>query len=123
ISEIILLSLNTILVIPFPITILLFIIKPFSLGVSISSILYIYKIKGLLYLPIILPSIINLILISILFYYSITYIIVRLRYKNKTSRRKLLFGYIKIILIILVLNIVVSYIESYLSYYLFKYLK
>lgn len=124
ISETLLLSINTLLIIPFPITIILFLLKPFTLGVSLSSIIYIYKLKGIIYSIIIaIPSILNLILINILFYYSITYIIIRIKKKNKLSRRKLLLEYIKIILIILVLNIIFSYIETYLSFYLFKYLK
>lgn len=124
ISETLLLSINTLLIIPFPITIILFLLKPFTLGVSLSSIIYIYKLKGIIYSIIIaIPSILNLILINILFYYSITYIIIRIKKKNKLSRRKLLLEYIKIILIILVLNIIISYIETYLSFYLFKYLK
>lgn len=124
ISETLLLSINTLLIIPFPITVILFLLKPFTLGVSLSSIIYIYKLKGIIYSIIIaIPSILNLILINILFYYSITYIIIRIKKKNKLSRRKLLLEYIKIILIILVLNIIISYIETYLSFYLFKYLK
>lgn len=124
ISETLLLFINTLLIIPFPITIILFLLKPFTLGVSLSSIIYIYKLKGIIYSIIIaIPSILNLILINILFYYSITYIIIRIKKKNKLSRRKLLLEYIKIILIILVLNIIFSYIETYLSFYLFKYLK
>ena len=122
--EILLLSINTILIVPFPITILLFLLKPFTLGVSISSIIYIYKLKGIIYSLIIsIPSILNLLLINILFYYSITYIIIRLKNKNKISRRKLLIGYIRIILIILLINIIISFLDSYLSYYLFKYLR
>lgn len=123
-SETILLSLNTVLLIPFPISIIIFLLKPFTLGVSISSIIYIYKIKGILYtLVIITPYILNLILINILFYYSITYIFIRIKYKNKRSRKKLLIEYIKILVIILVLDIILSIIDSYLSFYLFKLLK
>lgn len=124
ISETILLSLNTILVIPFPISIIIFLLKPFTLGVSISSIIYIYKLKGILYtLIIIIPSLLNLLLINILFYYSITYILIRIKYKNKRSRKRLLIEYIKVLVIILVLNIILSFIDSYLSFYLFKFLK
>lgn len=124
ISETILLSLNTILVISFPISIIIFLLKPFTLGVSISSIIYIYKLKGILYtLIIIIPSLLNLLLINILFYYSITYILIRIKYKNKRSRKRLLIEYIKVLVIILVLNIILSFIDSYLSFYLFKFLK
>jgi len=124
ISETILLSLNTILVISFPISIIIFLLKPFTLGVSISSIIYIYKLKGILYtLIIIIPSLLNLLLINILFYYSITYILIRIKYKNKRSRKRLLIEYIKVLIIILVLNIILSFIDSYLSFYLFKFLK
>lgn len=124
ISETILLSLNTILVISFPISIIIFLLKPFTLGVSISSIIYIYKLKGILYtLIIIIPSLLNLLLINILFYYSITYILIRIKYKNKRSRKRLLIEYIKVLVIILVLNILLSFIDSYLSFYLFKFLK
>ena len=124
ISETILLSLNTILVISFPISIIIFLLKPFTLGVSISSIIYIYKLKGILYtLIIIIPSLLNLLLINILFYYSISYILIRIKYKNKRSRKRLLIEYIKVLVIILVLNIILSFIDSYLSFYLFKFLK
>ena len=124
ISETILLSLNTILVISFPISIIIFLLKPFTLGVSISSIIYIYKLKGILYtLIIIIPSLLNLLLINILYYYSISYILIRIKYKNKRSRKRLLIEYIKVLVIILVLNIILSFIDSYLSFYLFKFLK
>lgn len=124
ISETVLLSLNTILVISFPISIIIFLLKPFTLGVSISSIIYIYKLKGILYtLIIIIPSLLNLLLINILFYYSISYILIRIKYKNKRSRKRLLIEYIKVLVIILVLNIILSFIDSYLSFYLFKFLK
>ena len=124
ISETVLLSLNTILVLSFPISIIIFLLKPFTLGVSISSIIYIYKLKGILYtLIIMIPSLLNLLLINILFYYSITYILIRIKNKNKRSRKRLLIEYIKVLVIILVLNIILSFIDSYLSFYLFKFLK
>ena len=124
ISEVLLLSLNTIFIITFPISILLYFTKSFSLGVSISSLIYFYKLKGLLFSIIIgIPSIINLILISILFYYSITYFIIFIKSKSKIRKKKLLKEYLKVILIVLVLNIILSIIDSYLSFYLFKLFK
>lgn len=124
ISEVLMLSIMTIPLITFPLSIIFYLTKSFSLGVSISSMIYIYKIKGILYSIIItIPAIINLVLLSILIYYSITYFIIAIKYRNKFSRKKLLREYIKIFIIILMLNIILSFIDSYMSYYIFKFLK
>lgn len=124
ISEVLMLSIMTIPLITFPLSIIFYLTKSFSLGVSISSMIYIYKLKGILYSIIItIPAIINLVLLSILIYYSITYFIIAIKYRNKFSRKKLLREYIKIFIIILMLNIILSFIDSYMSYYIFKFLK
>ena len=114
----------TIPLITFPISLLIYIIKSFSLGVQISSLIYIYKFKGIIYnLILLIPSILNLIVLSISIYYSISYFIILIKYKKKINKKHLLKGYIKVLLITLFIQILISIIDSYLSYYLFKFLK
>lgn len=121
IIENIIMYITTIFLILFPISIIIYLIKVFSLGVSISSIIYIYKLKGLLYTIIInIPVLLNIIVLGLSLYYSITYIIIRIRYKNKISKKKLLKGYLKILIVTTVLQILISLIDSYLTYNIFK---
>ena len=108
----------------FPITLLIYISKIFILGVSISSIIYIYKLKGLLYLFITLfPSLLNLIVLTISFYYSLSYFIIRVKYKNKVPKKRLLKSYLKVFIITLLLQIAISFLDGYLSFYFFKIFK
>lgn len=105
----------------FPITILIFLLKSFTIGASITSILYIYKLKGLLYLPvIIIPSILSFIVILVSFYYALSYFILKVKYKRKFSKKRLIKSYLKVLLITSTLQILISFIDSYLSFYFFK---
>ena len=105
----------------FPLALFIYILKIFILGVSISSIIYIYKFKGLLYLFItVFPSILNLIVLSVSFYYSLSYFIIRVKYKNKVPKKRLLKSYLKIFIITSILEIIITFLDSYLSFYFFK---
>ena len=101
---------------PLPINILVFIIKIISIGSSITSILITYKLKGILYLPIIIPNLLSLIILSISLYYSITYFLIR---KRNINKKKLIKEYLFIYLITTLLLVIVSIIETYLSLYYF----
>ena len=83
--------------------IIFLIVKSFTLGFSISSFIYTYKVKGIIigfiYL---LPSIFNLILYFILGFFAINYSIYLFKYifKNKEYNLKLIMRkYIKILII------------------------
>ncbi len=107
----------------FPLTLITYLLKIFTLGVSISSIIYVYKLKGILYLFItVFPSILNLIILSISFYYSLSYFIIRVIYKKKIPKKKLLKSYLKIFFITSILQILIAVLDSYLSFYFFKFL-
>ncbi len=113
----------SIFIISFIIVIILYLIKIFSLGVSISSLIYIYKFKGIIYsLIIAFPNIIELILLTILFYYSLSYVIIILKYKNKISRKRLMKKYFIVFLIILILQVIISFVEGYIDFYFFKFI-
>lgn len=115
------LFLFTLLIFTFPVSLIIYLIKPFSLGLTFSSIIYIYKLKGVLYaLLIVFPTLLNLLVLTITFYYSISYFIIILKYRKKISRKRLLKGYLKVFLITTLSQIVISFFDSYLSYYLFK---
>ena len=119
--ENIIMYISTILVLSIPISIIIYLIKVFSLGVSISSIIYIYKIKGLLYSLIInIPILLNIIVLAISLYYSITYFIIRIRFKNKVSKKKLLKGYLKVLIITTIAQILISILDSYITINIFK---
>lgn len=105
----------------FPITMLLFLLKAFTIGASITSIIYIYKLKGLLYLPVIvIPSVLSFIVLLISFYYALSYFILKVKYKRKFSKKRLIKSYLKVLLITSSIQILISFIDSYLSYYFFK---
>lgn len=111
------------LLISFPIVLIIYFIKIFSIGVSISSIIYIYKFKGILYsFIILLPSILSLFILSISFYYSISYFIIMIRYRKNISKKRLLKGYLKVFIITTILDIIIGVFDSYLSFYLFKFI-
>lgn len=111
----------TFLIFTFPITIIIYFIKVFSLGLTISSIIYIYKLKGIIYtLIIIFPIIFSLITMTIYFYYSLSYFLIIIKYHKKNLTKRLLKSYLKIFLITLIIQVILAIFDSYLSFYLFK---
>lgn len=113
----------TILLFSFPVVLLLYFLKTFTLGASITSIIYIYKVKGVLYSLIVLfPTLLNLLVLSISFYFSLSYFIIKLKYRKKVSKRKLLKSYIKVFLVTSLIQILISFIDGYLSFYFFKFI-
>lgn len=94
------------------------IVKSFSLGFSLCSIIYTFKLKGI-YLSIIylIPSIINLCIYIILGFFAFNFSIYLFKYlfKNKDyNLRLLLKKYLKVLLISIILLIVSSLIDTFL---------
>lgn len=94
------------------------IIKSFTLGFSICSLIYTFKLKGiyigLIYL---IPSIINLAIYIILGFFALNFSIYLFKYlfKNKDyNLRLLLKKYLKVLLISIILLIVSSLIDTFL---------
>ena len=113
----------TILFLFFPIALIIYLLKSFSLGVSISSLIYVYKFKGILFsLIILLPTLINLLIITISFYYSLSYLIILIRYRKTISKKRLTKSYFKVFLFTSLLQVILSFIDAYMSYYLFKFI-
>ncbi len=98
--------------------IIFLIVKSFTLGFSISSIIYTFKIKGiyvgLIYL---LPSIFNMIIYFILGFFAINFSIYLYKYLFKgvdVSLKRLMKKYLKVLIISLILLIISSLIEVFL---------
>ena len=92
--------------------------KGFTLGFSISAMIYTFKLKGL-YIGLIylLPSIFNMIVYFILGFFAVNYSIYLYKYlfKNKDINLKYLMKkYLKVLLISLVLLIVSSIVEVFI---------
>lgn len=109
-----------------PITLILFIFKSFSTTFTFTSLIYNYGFKGILLAIIyIIPHIINLFIIFILTYYSLSFSIMLFNYlfrKKEYNRRLIVKRYFKILLISLVITILTTSIEIYLIPYIIKYL-
>ncbi len=104
----------------FPINILIYGIKIGSIGISITSLISQYHFKSFLYfLPVILPSILNAFLLAISMYYSMSYFIIKIKYRKQVSKKRLKTSYLKVFLITTILQIVISIFDSYLSFYYF----
>lgn len=109
-----------------PIILLLLGFKAFSLSFTFTSIIYNFKIKGIILSIIyIIPHLINLFILFILSYYSIKFSIMlfnnlfRKKHYNKTIIVK---RYTKILLISLIVIFFTTLIEIYVIPYLIKYL-
>ena len=94
------------------------IIKSFTLGFSLCSIIYTFKLKGL-YLSIIylIPSIINLVIYIVLGFFAFNFSIYLFKYlfKNKEyNLRLLLKKYLKVLLISIILLVVSSLLDTFL---------
>ena len=102
-------------IIGFPITIFLFLSHAFLLGFSFSSILYVYKWKGIL-LAIVytLPQLLNLGIFLIFCYLSLLlskYLFYQLILKKSISFSRIMRQYIKVFLVSLILLIISSAVE------------
>lgn len=114
-------------IIGIPIIICILLLKGFLLGLSISSIIYYYKFKGILIAIIyVIPLIINLFLIFILSYYGIkvsNYLIKTLFYKKSTNIKYITKKYIKLFLMASIIEMISCTIEIFLIPNLFKLLQ
>ncbi len=115
-------------IIGIPIIILVLIIKSFILGFSISSIIYMYKFKGILIAFFyIIPLLLNLFSITYISYYAITFsknLNKLLFTKKDISFRNIMKKYIKIMIISIIFILISSILEIYvipLILKLFKY--
>lgn len=98
--------------------IIILIIKSFALGFTISSLIYFYKLKGIIISTIyIIPLIINLFVIIILSYYGIIFSknLNRLLFlKKDVNFKNIMRKYIKILLFSTICIIISSLIEIYI---------
>lgn len=98
--------------------IIILIIKSFALGFTISSLIYFYKLKGIIISIIyIIPLIINLFVIIILSYYGIIFSknLNRLLFlKKEVNFKNIMRKYIKILLFSTICIVISSLIEIYI---------
>lgn len=104
---------------------ILIIFKGISIGFSISTIIYTFKIKGILYSVILmLPNILRCIIFILLSYYSIIF-----SYKcynafkedNSINIKKFILNYFYIYLILLFILIIICLIETYICFNILKF--
>lgn len=104
---------------------ILIIFKGISIGFSISTIIYTFKIKGILYSVILmLPNILKCIIFILLGYYSISF-----SYKcynafkedNFINIKKFILNYFYIYLILLFILIIICLIETYICFNILKF--
>ena len=96
----------------------LLVFKSFLVGFSLSSIIYTYGFKGLLISVIyIIPEIINLFIVFLLTYYSISFSLLLFNYlfrKKECNRRVIMKRYIKIFIVCIGITILNSLISIFL---------
>lgn len=101
-----------------PIVLILLAFKTYSITFTYISIIYIYKLKGILLSSIyIIPHIINLFIIFLLSYYSINFSIIlfnNLFRKLSYNKHLIVKKYIKILIISLILIIISSILETFI---------
>lgn len=101
-----------------PIIIIILILKSFTLGFTISSILYFYKLKGLIIAIIyIVPLLINLFSIIYLSYYAVMFsknLVALLFFKKTINFHNVMRRYLKILLTCVIFILISSIIEIYL---------
>lgn len=104
-------------IIGIPIVIIVLALKSFVLSFTMTSIIYTYKMKGIISAIIyIIPHILNLFITYILIYYSISFSLVLFGYlfqKKEVNRKVLVTRYLKILAISTIIFIVTSIIETY----------
>jgi len=109
-----------------PIILIIFIFKNFITGLSISSIIYTYKINGIIKTIVhIFPhQIILLIILLLISFYSISFCIKLFKYlflKKIINFKEVMQKYLKILIISLLVTLFTSIYEAYISTYLLNY--
>ncbi len=111
-------------IIGIPIVIIILILKSFVLSFTLTSIIYTYKIKGIIgAIVYIIPHVINLFTTYILVYYSISFSLSLFSYlfqKKEINRKVLVTRYLKILLISIIAFIVTALIETYIIPFLIR---
>ena len=109
-----------------PIVLILLIIKTFSITFTYTSIISIYKLKGIILSSIyIIPHIFNLFIIFLLSYYSINFssILFNNLFKQKSYNKTLIIKrYIKLLIISIIFTILSSLLETFIIPSLIKYI-
>ena len=111
-------------IIGIPIVIFILGFKSLSLGFTISSLIYTYKFNGLLKAIIyLIPNIINIFIVFILVYYSISFSINLFNYlfrKIEFNKRVIVKRYLKLLIVAILLSILTSVTESFILPKLFN---
>lgn len=113
-------------IIGLPIIIMIFIFKNFITGLSISSIIYTYKTKGILksIIHIFPHQILLLITLLLISFYSISFCIKLFKYLFLTKAinfKEVMQKYLKILILSLIISLFISIYEAYISTYLLNY--
>lgn len=111
-------------IIGIPIVISILSFKSLTFGFTISSLIYTYKFNGIIKSIIyIIPNLINLFIIFVLSYYSISFSLVLFNYlfrKKEYNKRIIVNRYLKLLLISLLLLILTAVLESFVIPKLFN---
>ena len=111
-------------IIGIPIVIFILGFKSLSLGFTISILIYTYKFNGLLKAIIyLIPNIINIFIVFILVYYSISFSINLFNYlfrKIEFNKRVIVKRYLKLLIVAILLSILTSVTESFILPKLFN---
>lgn len=111
-------------IIGIPIVISILSFKSLTFGFTISSLIYAYKFNGIIKSIIyIIPNLINLFIIFVLSYYSISFSLMLFNYlfrKKEYNKRIIVNRYLKLLLISLLLLILTAILESFVMPKLFN---
>lgn len=111
-------------IIGIPIVISILSFKSLTFGFTISSLIYTYKFNGIIKSIIyIIPNLINLFIIFVLSYYSISFSLMLFNYlfrKKEYNKRIIVNRYLKLLLISLLLLILTAALESFVIPKLFN---
>ncbi len=111
-------------IIGIPIVISILSFKSLTFGFTISSLIYTYKFNGIIKSIIyIIPNLINLFIIFVLSYYSISFSLMLFNYlfrKKEYNKRIIVNRYLKLLLISLLLLILTAVLESFVMPKLFN---
>lgn len=111
-------------IIGIPIVISILSFKSLTFGFTISSLIYTYKFNGIIKSIIyIIPNLINLFIIFVLSYYSISFSLMLFNYlfrKKEYNKRIIVNRYLKLLLISLLLLILTAVLESFVIPKLFN---
>ena len=111
-------------IIGIPIVISILSFKSLTFGFTISSLIYTYKFNGIIKSIIyIIPNLINLFIIFVLSYYSISFSLMLFNYlfrKKEYNKRIIVNRYLKLLLISLLILILTAVLESFVIPKLFN---